>query len=670
MTEEKKVKKILKVEKIASSSLSAFIERPVPSEEEVADFEKVIGREARHQEIDLNLSEIYRSRDGSMVNVKKMKIKKRQLRLIKFFRTLLILGILSLFAYVSYSYLLKGSNNVSDLELEVVAPEKILAGEPFSYIIRYHNATAFSLSGVHLEIQYPDNFIFDKSSIAPQSSNYGWDLPELAPGANGELSIYGSIINKPDSVNIISARLSYTPANISSQFIKEATASTLLDKLGFLVDLNYSNTAFLNQDNDLTLIFSDIQNNYLGDFNLSFTLPEETNVYIVANSSSTAKTIPASVISTSSNVSNFSITKSSGIKWLVSGLNINSGRQEVPIKYKMVKDVLNKEIVVRLEKRGLDNKSYVFWEKTVSSEFVKSDLNLSIALNDSKNDTPLNFSQSLNYSISYANKGLNTYKNVAILAAVDGELVDWASLRDDNSGQRNESTIIWAAKENSDLAEIKPGETGTINFSVNLNPFKEIYLGQDLSLSSYAQYSVGEKVIKKEENKSNVINSKINSDLNLSEKILYFTADNISVGSGPLPPKVNEKTSLHVYWVVKNNLHELSDTKVIFDLPPYVSWDNMGSASVGKIYFDNASHKVIWEIGALPVSSYQINADFGISLTPTEAQLGKILLLSQGSTVSATDSETKGFIIKKNIAKTTKLEDDEMTGVNHSGLVE
>ena len=76
MSEEKKMKKILKVEKVASSGLSAFVERPLPSEKEVSNFEKVIEREARHQEIDSNLSEIYRSKDGSMINVKKMKIKK------------------------------------------------------------------------------------------------------------------------------------------------------------------------------------------------------------------------------------------------------------------------------------------------------------------------------------------------------------------------------------------------------------------------------------------------------------------------------------------------------------------------------------------------------------------------------------------------------------------
>ena len=72
----------------------------------------------------------------------------------------------------------------------------------------------------------------------------------------------------------------------------------------------------------------------------------------------------------------------------------------------------------------------------------------------------------------------------------------------------------------------------------------------------------------------------------------------------------------------------------------------------------------------LPVSTYQVNADFGITLTPTEDQRNKILVLSTGSTISATDSETKDLIIKKLGAKTTSLDDDNMTGLNHSGLVQ
>ena len=46
MSKEKKVKKILRTVKEEYSGLSAFVERPVPTEKEVSSFEKAIKRGA------------------------------------------------------------------------------------------------------------------------------------------------------------------------------------------------------------------------------------------------------------------------------------------------------------------------------------------------------------------------------------------------------------------------------------------------------------------------------------------------------------------------------------------------------------------------------------------------------------------------------------------------
>jgi len=72
----------------------------------------------------------------------------------------------------------------------------------------------------------------------------------------------------------------------------------------------------------------------------------------------------------------------------------------------------------------------------------------------------------------------------------------------------------------------------------------------------------------------------------------------------------------------------------------------------------------------LPVSVYRADAEFSISVTPGENDKNKILILSAGSTISATDSETKNTITKKTGAKTTKLEDDDIAGMNNSGRVQ
>jgi len=158
--------------------------------------------------------------------------------------------------------------------------------------------------------------------------------------------------------------------------------------------------------------------------------------------------------------------------------------------------------------------------------------------------------------------------------------------------------------------------------------------------------------------------------LSLTEQIRYFNDDNVPVGSGPLPPKVGEKTSFRVYWTVKNNLHEIKEAVVAFSLPSYIVWDDKASTNVGSLYYDASSRQVIWEIGRLPVSVYRADAEFSLSLTPAETDRNKILVLSPGSIIAAIDTETLADITKQTAAKTTKLEDDDIAGLNNSGRVE
>jgi len=435
--------------------------------------------------------------------------------------------------------------------------------------------------------------------------------------------------------------------------------------LGFTADVETSSTVFINSDNELKLILSDVKNNYFGNFNVSFVLPEDVSVEIA---SSTEK---AEVKAAESENKKIEIVKDGVNSWQVSGLNSESGHQEILFKYKVKKKIDLAEIKVHLEKKLDDGQAYVFWEKILNPEIISNDLNLTLFLNGAKNDGAVNFGQPLNYTLSYSNKGNNTFKDMAIMAVVQGDFLDWNSLNVDKKGEvRSNGAIVWTKNELSELAEIKPGQEGEINFSINLKPYNETDLGKNLEITSYAQYSFNNKSIKGEENKSNSIISKINSDLSLVESIRYFNNDNIPVGTGPLPPKVNEKSSFVIYWTVKNNLHELSETRVVLPLPSQVYFDEKANTNVGSIYYDRANNQVIWEIGRLPVSVYRADAEFGIFIKPTENDRNKILVLSPGSAVSAMDTETKDIISKKTDAKTTKLEDDDIAGLNNSGRVE
>ena len=294
-------------------------------------------------------------------------------------------------------------------------------------------------------------------------------------------------------------------------------------------------------------------------------------------------------------------------------------------------------------------------------EIIKSDLNLNLIINGSQSDQGVDLGQTMNYSIVYANRGDSEMKDIIIMAVLSGEALDWRSLDDGYSGQVGDNTISWSKEEIPELESLEVGEEGVIDFAINIKPLEEIDIapGKKYMVKSYARFSIGNiKPDENEDTKSNTIVNKINSDLSLDEMVKYFNDDNIAVGSGPLPPRVGETTSYKVYWIITNNLHELNDLRVRATLPDYVDWGGKNRSTAGVIEYDEGERKVVWDIGRLPISVYKVEGEFNVSVTPTETDFDKIIVLLSDTAVEAVDAETKADIFKTVKAKTTRLEDD------------
>jgi hypothetical protein len=352
------------------------------------------------------------------------------------------------------------------------------------------------------------------------------------------------------------------------------------------------------------------------------------------------------------------------------------------IKYRIKNKIADNQQIVLTFVANVASKDYPFLVQTISFQVMKSDLNLNLILNGSNADQPVNFGQAMNYSIAYANKGEAAMQDVVIMAVLNSDFIDWTTLSDVNKGREMGNTITWTKNEVPDLAKIDAGEKGTIDFSVNVLPFKENDLGKNFKIESYAQYAVGgldklgsvasssaSSTSAGIDNQSNTINSTINSDLGFKEQVRYFDENNMPVGDGPLPPVVGQTTSFKVYWNLTNNLHDLNDVSLETVLPNGVEWSAHNRTSVGTLAYDAASKKVTWNIGRLPITVFQASAEFDISLTPTQDQRNKIVVLVSGSQVTATDANTGASLEKDSVPKTTKLEDDSIAGMSSDGRV-
>ncbi|MBI4779605.1 hypothetical protein HY797_04100 [Candidatus Falkowbacteria bacterium] len=672
--------------KQGSSSLSEFVKRPLASDEEIEAFEEYAENEAKEEEIKDSLAKIYQDDQGNKVDVKKMIIKPKRGLLFNLFTFLIVLFIFGASIYGAYNYIyLKIINNNSSIAIEFEAKKEVMAGEEFYYDLNYKNEDSVDLTKIQIKTVYPDNFIFLESDPKPSRNNNIWEIAELEARRSGAIRIKGKLAGPVDSSNIILADIAYTPENFSSEFKKSAGFEIKINDIGLDFSFNNSSSALVNETNEIIVKFKAKAENYINDFRLNIEHPSEAEIIGVELTNQTnAAGQPANQAGTSAIPPSGLTVKANGPDaWLFG--NFGKNENEFRVKFK-IKEKKQPNFNIKLKFESPEQASslpagqagspdiqtvspakyHVFYEKDFIIDAVKSDLNINLIINGSPFDQGVDFGQTLNYSINYANKGDATMKDIIIMAVLESDFLDWQTLEDKNNGQvslpagqAGGNTISWSKNEISALGELPSGAEGAIDFSLKLKTQAEIDLSKAYQAKSYVQYSIAGKTVSSD-SQSNVIINKINSDLSLTEEVKYFNDDNLAVGSGPLPPKVGQATSLKVYWTINNNLHELNDLRISIALPANVRWDAKNRSSIGSLDYDAQTNQVVWQVGRLPVSVYKADAEFNISVSPSEADRNKIMIILPGTNISAIDGETNTQINKTLKAKTTKLEDDDM----------
>lgn len=637
----------------------AFVNHNLPSEEEVKEIVREEIHEAKEEEIEESLSEIYHDKEGNMIDVKHMYIKKKRGFLFYIITTFLVFTFIYgvYLAYGKYNYLL-GGLNVENVTLEIAGERQVIAGEEFFYSINYSNNERVSLKDVEINVVFPNGFLVIEGvplpTISPSSQNGFWKIDSLGPGETGHIEVKGKIIAPEGNSGFVFADMNYRSEKYTTVFKKSTSFETIVSSIG--IDFSFDNfsSVLVGEESVIKIGYRTKENIYLNNFRVSMNSLENL-VFLVK----TKEDKP-------------------GI-WQANGIKLEEQFIEAKFKFK---EKINPSEEISLRFEYVENgQFYTFLVKNINIEVMKSTLNLNLILNGSRSDQGIDFGQTMNYSIVYANKGEVAMKNLVIMGVMDRGLINWGTIRAGNIGKISNNTITWTKDEIPGLAVLESGQEGTIDFTVQIINQDEITDKKINQIKSFAQFNIGgfasttEEEAKQEEadnkdTRSNIIISKLNSDVKLTESVLYFNEDNIAVGSGPLPPKVGQATTYKVYWNLNNTLHELNNLIIETILPEYVAWSGNETVTVGSMRYEPETRKVIWDIGRLPVSDYKVVGNFSISIIPTEEYFDKIMVLTSGTIVKAIDTETSSEINKTIKPKTTQLESDEIAkDLNSDGRV-
>ncbi len=147
------------------------------------------------------------------------------------------------------------------IKLDLVAPQKVLNNEEFETEIHFQNISEIDFSELELELTYPSNFTFKKSSIQPTVGNRIWNLGDLTKNSEGSFTVNGSIIGLELSFFEIKSSLSV--AFLGQKYLvseKSASLNIASSPLSLAINVN-DQTDYLASPGDSLRYFINYRNN-------------------------------------------------------------------------------------------------------------------------------------------------------------------------------------------------------------------------------------------------------------------------------------------------------------------------------------------------------------------------------------------------------------------------
>ena len=571
-------------------------------------------------------------KNEEFMTIRKYKKKKMMFRLIGLV-IFLAVSALGVWGYIYFFRTFKPA----DIYVKVKGPETVESGENVQFFVSYQNSSKFDLDGAVLVFEWPKGSV---PKDATGSLKIEKKIGTIASGREMTVAFEGKIFGAKNDKLAVSSALKYSLKNQSAAYEAKGAFESIISKTPFSVVMNMPPRAVSGNEVDLTLEYQNLSETEFSNMQLKMEYPEGF-VFTGAD--------PA--------------PSSSGV-W---DFNKIGGKEIGRIK---IKGILS----------GRDNETKLFQSFIGSSEgsrfisysngqvssvmsstilFVYQTVNDTRELTASPDDV-------LTYKIIYRNTSDVAVPNVTVSTKVSGKAIDYKSL-DIKWGSFSGATnsIIWNASGVPQLELLSPGEEGEVSFSVRMNRSISISGANDnnfiiSSIASIFSDQVPGVLRGIPVGNEDKIDVKLNTVLGMSTIGLYQNSP--IENSGPMPPRVGQKTTYNIIWQLTNTSNDIDNARIEASLPPSAAWEGKFSPTGANIVYEQSSGKIVWNIGKIPAGTGFImpalQVAFQISIVPGFADVGKSIDLLFDSVFTGNDSFTGVSISKSTEKKTTYLLED------------
>ncbi len=555
-------------------------------------------------------------------------------------------------------FILRQRFDSSKVSVAIFSRDRVVSGEDVSYVVEYKNNGRTTLKNVKLTFVYPEgSFPIAPKNFTPspieglqKSGDLQMviiDLSDLEPGSTGNKEFRASLSGLKDEKKKASAKLTYQPANFSSNFENSGEFENVIFLVPLVLDFDLPEKAVSGQNLAFALKYLNTSDIAFSNLSLNVEYPQGFSFI---------SSLPLS--DEGSNV--WQITeigpKEEG-KILISGV-LTGNQGEI------------KTFGIKIEKKQDD------FVKTLSENLASVSISLpplavELLVNGSR-DYIANAGDDLNYSLVYQNTSDVAIGPVFIDLKLDAKVLDLSTLRLKNGFFNNISNmVIWNESVLPGLKMLEPGFRDTIAFTVKVKnkdkmPIKN-FSDKNFTIPVSVKIDTASVPISLRGTQlsgEDSLNIKLNSKLTLIAKGFY--QDSKMPNSGPIPPRVGQTTTYTIYWDVANLANDVENVIVEGYLPPYITWLNNISPSNADIKYDKNSGKLSWTIGKLVANTgilYPVKElVFQIGLTPSSSQIGNRVELVKPLVIRGKDAFTGAQLENSAIAVESNVPDDPSIG--------
>ena len=536
---------------------------------------------------------------------------------------------------------LGGNNLVSskNVDIKVTGPISVGGGQENSFDISIVNENNTDLQGASLLIEYPTGSR-SPNDLSKDLTRERFALETIKSGQSFNQNIKVLFFGEKETIKEVKLSLEYRVSNSSALFYKEKVFEVSISSAPVIVTPIYPKEVNSNQDISFVIEVASNSKDNIRDFLVNVEYPFGfifqsaspnasfgNNIWRFSNLASGDKktiTLRGTVVGQDNEERVFRVN--------VGTASVDDERQiEVPLS-SLTESIMVKKPFIGLSML-LDSKE----EDVVAAEGGR-DMRGEILLT---NNLP---SRLFNTTVSVSFKG-GAYNKAGVVAESGGFF------------QSIDDRIVWDKRGVPVFADMAPGETERLSFRVSPLAYSQLGAGAKPEVEMTV-VSEGERVLESGsvEKVRSTETKKIVLSTNLSLQARVVRSSGSFENSGPVPPRVDQKTTYTIIWTVSNSVNQVSNVEVRTTLPQYVKWTGFSNPKNESFLFNPSSSELVWNAGSilpgLGGTSSQKSVSFQVELLPSLSQLGQTPQLIGQSRLSATDKVT-GMKIESSVLPVT-----------------